>query len=161
MKGLKTIVPIAAISSWYDYYRANGGVLAPGAFQGEDADVLAKYVYTRADREICGAVIDDIEARQDRDTGDYSRFWDERNYVKDANKVRASVFLVHGLNDWNVKTKQSVQWWNALARNNVPRKIWLHQGEPHHPFRWRIGRVAAADAALVRLLAVRHPATGS
>ncbi len=27
--GLKTIVPISAISSWYDYYRANGLVVAP------------------------------------------------------------------------------------------------------------------------------------
>ena len=26
VRGLETIVPIAAISSWYDYYRANGGV---------------------------------------------------------------------------------------------------------------------------------------
>jgi X-Pro dipeptidyl-peptidase len=138
VKGLKAIVPIAGISSWYDYYRANGGVLAPGTFQGEDLDVLAKYVYTRADREICKKVIDDIEARQDRDTGDYSRFWDERNYVQDANKVRAAVFVVHGLNDWNVKTKQSVQWWNALARNNVPRKLWLHQANHNTPFRWRI-----------------------
>ncbi len=25
----KTIIPIAAISSWYDYYRANGAVVVP------------------------------------------------------------------------------------------------------------------------------------
>lgn len=135
--GLKAIVPIAGISSWYDYYRANGGVLAPGGFQGEDLDVLAKYVYTRADQNICKKVIDDIEARQDRDTGDYSRFWNDRNYVKDASKVRAAVFVVHGLNDWNVKTKQSVQWWNALARAGVPRKLWLHQANHNTPFSWR------------------------
>ena len=49
VQGLETIVPIAAISSWYDYYRANGGVVAPGGFQGEDADVLARLVLTRAD----------------------------------------------------------------------------------------------------------------
>src|SRR5690606_39420094 len=36
--GLKAVVPIAAISSWYDYYRANGGVVAPGGYQGEDLD---------------------------------------------------------------------------------------------------------------------------
>ena len=29
VEGLKTIIPIAAISSWYDYYRANGAVVAP------------------------------------------------------------------------------------------------------------------------------------
>ena len=32
------------------------------------------------------------------------------------------------LNDWNVKTKQFGQWWDALAARGVPRKIWLHQG---------------------------------
>jgi X-Pro dipeptidyl-peptidase len=137
VKGLKTIVPIAAISSWYDYYRANGGVVAPGTFQGEDLDVLATYVYTRADREICKKVIADLEARQDRVTGDYSPFWDERNYLNDAKNVRASVFAVHGLNDWNVKTKQFGQWWQALAKYHVPRKLWLHQAAHATPFRWR------------------------
>ena len=44
------------------------------------------------------------------------------------------MFLVHGLNDWNVKTKQAVQWWNALAKRDVPRKIWLHQGAHFNPF---------------------------
>ncbi len=38
------------------------------------------------------------------------------------------MFVVHGLNDWNVKTKQFAQWWEALGENDVPRKMWLHQG---------------------------------
>ncbi|MGV9777165.1 Xaa-Pro dipeptidyl-peptidase [Streptosporangium sp. NPDC003464] len=135
VRGLKTIVPIAAISSWYDYYRANGAVLAPGGYQGEDADVLARYVLTRENAEqACGALVNQIERDQDRVTGDYSAFWDGRNYLNDVNKVRASVFLVHGLNDWNVKTKQAVQWWDALAERGVPRKIWLHQGAHFNPF---------------------------
>ncbi|WP_327108934.1 Xaa-Pro dipeptidyl-peptidase [Nonomuraea glycinis] len=138
VKGLETIVPIAAISSWYDYYRANGGVLAPGGFQGEDADVLAKYVLTRENgQQVCGGVMDHLTAAQDRITGDYSRFWDERNYLNDVRKVKASVFLVHGLNDWNVKTKQAAQWWYALADRRVPRKIWLHQGTHMNPFNLR------------------------
>ncbi|MFB9622284.1 Xaa-Pro dipeptidyl-peptidase [Nonomuraea helvata] len=138
VEGLKTIVPIASISSWYDYYRANGGVLAPGGFQGEDLDVLAKYVLTRENgQNACGALIDRITTAQDRLTGDYSAFWDARNYLNDVGKVKASVFLVHGLNDWNVKTKQFAQWWNALAKRHVPRKIWLHQGTHMSPFNFR------------------------
>ncbi|SEU38241.1 Xaa-Pro dipeptidyl-peptidase [Nonomuraea wenchangensis] len=138
VEGLKTIVPIAAISSWYDYYRANGGVLAPGGFQGEDLDVLAKYVLTRQNgQEACGALIDSITTGQDRITGDYSPLWDARNYLNDVNKVKASVFVVHGLNDWNVKTKQFAQWWYALAKRHVPRKIWLHQGTHMNPFSLR------------------------
>ncbi|MEV0380080.1 Xaa-Pro dipeptidyl-peptidase [Nonomuraea sp. NPDC050643] len=138
VKGLETIVPIAAISSWYDYYRANGGVLAPGGFQGEDLDVLAKYVLTRENgQEVCGALMDQLTATQDRVTGDYSPLWDARNYLNDVNKVKASVFVVHGLNDWNVKTKQFAQWWYALAKRHVPRKIWLHQGTHMNPFNLR------------------------
>ncbi|MFI7461063.1 Xaa-Pro dipeptidyl-peptidase [Nonomuraea sp. NPDC049646] len=138
VEGLKTIVPIAAISSWYDYYRANGGVLAPGGYQGEDLDVLAKFVLTR-DRgfEVCGARMDALTAGQDRITGDYGPLWDARNYLNDVDKVKASVFLVHGLNDWNVKTKQFAQWWYALAERHVPRKIWLHQGTHMNPFNLR------------------------
>lgn len=135
VRGLKTIVPIAAISSWYDYYRANGGVLAPGGYQGEDTDVLARYVLTRQDGpRVCGALLERLGRDQDRVTGDYSAFWERRDYLGDADEVRASVFVVAGLNDWNVKAKQSVQWWNALARRGVPRKIWLHQGPHFNPF---------------------------
>ncbi|MEV6493730.1 CocE/NonD family hydrolase, partial [Actinoplanes sp. NPDC051633] len=134
VEGLETIVPIAAISSWYDYYRANGGVVAPGGFQGEDTDVLARAVLTRADPEVCEPVMDAIEHDQDRETGDYSPFWAERDYLRDVDKVRASVLLVHGLHDDNVRTLQAGQWWDALARRNVPRKIWLHQAGHNDPF---------------------------
>lgn len=137
VRGLETIVPIAAISSWYDYYRANGGVVAPGGFQGEDTDILAKAVLTRADPEVCADVMARLEREQDRETGDYSAYWAERDYLRDAHKVRASVLLVHGLHDFNVRTLHAGQWWDALARNGVPRKIWLHQAGHTDPFHIR------------------------
>ncbi|WP_433790164.1 Xaa-Pro dipeptidyl-peptidase [Actinoplanes sp. CA-252034] len=137
VRGLETIVPIAAISSWYDYYRANGGVVAPGGFQGEDTDILAKAVLTRANPEACAEVMADLEREQDRETGDYSRYWAERDYLRDADKVRASVLLVHGLHDFNVRTLHAGQWWDALGRNHVPRKIWLHQAGHTDPFNIR------------------------
>ncbi|WP_228637685.1 Xaa-Pro dipeptidyl-peptidase [Microtetraspora sp. AC03309] len=126
--GLEAIVPISAISSWYDYYRANGAVVAPGGYQGEDADVLAEYVYTRADKQICRSVIEELAKAQDRVTGDYSAFWDERNYMNDVGRVHAAVLVAHGLNDWNVKTKHAAQWYEALKARGVPHKIYLHQG---------------------------------
>ncbi|GGK78122.1 Xaa-Pro dipeptidyl-peptidase [Mangrovihabitans endophyticus] len=134
VEGLETIVPIAAISSWYDYYRANGGVVAPGGYQGEDTDILAKAVLTRADPHVCDAVIAGLEAAQDRETGDYSRYWAERDYTRDVDKVKASVLLVHGLHDENVRTGQAGQWWDLLAARDVPRKIWLHQAGHADPF---------------------------
>ncbi|MEU8037757.1 Xaa-Pro dipeptidyl-peptidase [Streptosporangium sp. NPDC049078] len=128
VEGLEAIVPISAISNWYDYYRANGAVVAPGGYQGEDADVLAEYVYTRADRQACRSVIEELAKEQDRVTGDYSAFWDERNYLNDVDKVRAATLVAHGLNDWNVKTKHAAQWYEALKARGVPHKIYLHQG---------------------------------
>ncbi|WP_341720814.1 Xaa-Pro dipeptidyl-peptidase [Micromonospora sp. FIMYZ51] len=131
--GLRTIVPVAAISSWYDYYRANGLVVAPGGYQGEDADILAQYTAGRARAEgACADEIAELTARQDRVTGDYAKFWQDRDYL-DAKKVKASVLVVHGLNDWNVRTEHFAGWWDALAKRNVPRKLWLHQGGHSSP----------------------------
>ncbi|MFI5660066.1 Xaa-Pro dipeptidyl-peptidase [Streptomyces sp. NPDC051684] len=138
VEGLKAIVPISGISSWYDYYRANGGVVAPGTFQGEDTDVLARYVYSRADREICKPVLDALESDQDRVTGDWSPYWQERDYLKDAGRIKAATFVVHGLNDWNVKTKNAGQLWEALKKNHVPRKLWLHQAGHANPMPLRM-----------------------
>ncbi|SES31500.1 Xaa-Pro dipeptidyl-peptidase [Salipaludibacillus aurantiacus] len=128
VEGLKTIVPVVAISNWYDYFRANGAVVAPGGYQGEDASVLADAVTTRANGEICDPVLEKMVEDEDRITGDYNEFWDERNYLNDIENIEASVFLVHGLNDRNVRTKQFSQLWEAIGKYDIPRKMWLHQG---------------------------------
>ena len=47
VRGLETVISEAAISDWYQYYRDNGLVIAPGGFPGEDVDVLAELVYSR------------------------------------------------------------------------------------------------------------------
>ncbi|MGH3508538.1 MAG: Xaa-Pro dipeptidyl-peptidase, partial [Nocardioidaceae bacterium] len=128
VEGLEAIVPISAISSWYDYYRSEGMVRAPGGFQGEDTDVLAEYVYTRDDRQICRPVIDSLTEDQDRLTGDYSSFWAERDYMRDVDNVHAATLVAHGLRDWNVMTRHAAQWYEALKANGVPHKIYWHQG---------------------------------
>lgn len=128
VEGLKTIVPIGSISSWYDYYRANGAVIAPGGYQGDDADRLAWGVLTRENPEVCHCSIEQMKKDQDRLTGNYSHFWEDRNYVTKAAHIRSSVLVVHGLNDMNVKRKQFAQWWEVLKEHQVPRKLWLHQG---------------------------------
>ncbi|MCB8599970.1 hypothetical protein LJE10_17605, partial [Blautia sp. DFI.9.9] len=39
----------------------------------------------------------------DRQTGNYNDFWERRNYRKQIDQIKASVMMVHGLNDDNVK----------------------------------------------------------
>jgi predicted acyl esterase len=136
VEGLKAIVPISAISDWYDYYRANGAVRAPGGYQGEDLDVLTEYVYTRWDenppatRSICRPLIEDLKVKQDRKTGDRSAFWDERNYMKDvkAGKMKAATLIAHGGNDFNVMTKHAAQLYDELKQQNIPHQFYFHQG---------------------------------
>ncbi|MBB4909666.1 Xaa-Pro dipeptidyl-peptidase [Actinophytocola algeriensis] len=132
VEGLETIVPIAAISSWYDYYRDNGALYT---IDGGPA-WLSGYVNGRPD-EVCQPVRDALYEGSANATGDYNSFWAERNFVPDARKVRASVFIAHGINDNNVETKHFAQWWDALARAGVPRKIWLGQEGHVDPFDFR------------------------
>jgi len=131
VKGLKTIVPISAISSWYDYYFAKGAPLYDSG-----PDWLSNYVESPDARAKCAAVQRKLVDEAPR-TGDWTSLWTERDYVKDASKVTASVFLIHGMQDLNVRTKHFGQWWNALAKNGVERKIWLSQTGHVDPFDFR------------------------
>jgi X-Pro dipeptidyl-peptidase len=132
VEGLETIVPISAISSWYDYYRDNGALYTISG----GPDWLSGYVNGRPPA-VCQPVRDAILAGSDNATGNYNAFWAERDFVPDARKVRASVFVVHGINDLNVETKHFARWWDALAKNRVPRKIWLGQEGHVDPFDFR------------------------
>lgn len=137
VEGLKTILPEAGIANWYDYYRC-GGLVAPAiGWQGDDLDILAKYCFSRAkDPEDYARVKEGYDRAlaalvegEDRDSGNYNRFWDERNYLNQIENFKASVFIIHGINDWNVKTNQCLPLFQALERQGVERKILLHQGE--------------------------------
>ncbi len=124
--GLETVVPVSAISSWYDYYRSQGHVRAPGGYQGEDADVLAEYVLTRRQPRTCAPVVRSIARRQDRVTGDVNHFWASRNYRSAADEVEASVLSLHGLDDFNVMSDQTGRWLNVLDSHDVPTMAWWH-----------------------------------
>ncbi len=130
VKGLKTIVPISAISSWYDYTRS-GGV----PYSDDYMPWLGGYV--GHDSPACEAVRGELGDNDDDETGDYTAFWSERDYLKDAGKVKASVFMTHGLSDYNVQTNHFSQWWTALSKNNVPRKLWLGLEDHVDPFEFR------------------------
>ncbi len=135
--GLKTIVPEAAISNWYDYYRSNGLVSSALDWQGDDADLLAKYCFSRVfDKEDYARVKDvflkkhrELIKQEDRTSGNYNTFWDERNYLNGAKNIKSSVLIVHGLKDWNVKPKQCHMLWEAMEGLGIERKMILHQGD--------------------------------
>ncbi|MEU5891483.1 Xaa-Pro dipeptidyl-peptidase [Streptomyces sp. NPDC047461] len=131
VKGLRTIVPISAISSWYDYYFQQGAPLYDSG-----PDWLAGYVNSPDAQARCDAVQQKLIDGAPR-TGDWTRLWTERDYLKDASKVKASVFAIHGQQDLNVRMRHLGQWWDALGRHGVERKIWLSQTGHVDPFDFR------------------------
>ncbi|UOB08867.1 Xaa-Pro dipeptidyl-peptidase [Streptomyces sp. HP-A2021] len=133
VEGLKTIVPISAISSWYDYYFQQGAPLYDSG-----PEWLSDYVNSPDARAKCAAVQQKLVDGAPR-TGDWTPLWTERDYVRAARKVKASVFLVHGMQDLNVRMKHVGQWWDALAKNGVERKIWLSRTGHVDPFDFRRG----------------------
>jgi X-Pro dipeptidyl-peptidase len=131
VKGLKTIVPISAISSWYDYYFQQGAPLYDSG-----PDWLATYVNSPDAQAKCDAVQQKLIDGAPR-TGDWTGLWTERDYLKSASKVKASVFAIHGQQDLNVRMRHLGQWWDALGRNGVERKLWLSQTGHVDPFDFR------------------------
>jgi len=144
VQGLDAIIPVSAISDWYEYYRANGMVRAPSSrtggvggtnsYLGEDLDVLMDDVYSRQDenptgaRTICLPELANLKANIDRASGNRSAFWDERDYMKDVKNVHAAALIAHGNNDFNVMTKNAVQFYDALKAQGVPHMFYFHQG---------------------------------
>jgi X-Pro dipeptidyl-peptidase len=126
--GLKAIVPISGVSSYYDHRRSYGTVINSYPVMGTDADTLFDNILSRKYPEACAYMRERIAREKDRETGDYNAFWDERNYVKDAGRFRAAVLISHGLNDFNTKPRHAARLWEALKAHRVPAAIWWHQG---------------------------------
>lgn len=130
---LATIVPISAISRWWGYAYQQG---TRSTYSGESvdadppsdtpADFMFAYGFlpppdptalTRAEQirmrwEMCERG-DQLEHGYDPEP-DYDRFWVERDYLRLARRVDVPVLISHGQLDFNVKTWEGTQWFEAL-----------------------------------------------
>ncbi len=117
---------------------------------------LASTVTDANRRTYCKPVRETIDANDA--AGDFTTpFWNDRNYIKDAAKVKASVFLVHGMNDENVRFDHFSRFWYALGDLGVPRKAWLMQPDDGDRQPARVP-VAGADRAAAHLGHADRPA---
>jgi X-Pro dipeptidyl-peptidase len=143
VQGLTTIVPLSAISNWYDYSRMGGirenthypNSLDNSITENQPASVLG--VVPPDHNGPCQPEFTALNGIDGDDTGDMNAFWNDRDYLLNVNNVKAAVFESHGINDDNVRPKQFAQWWAGLAANNVPRKLWLSQEGHVDPFDYR------------------------
>jgi len=129
--GLKAIIPVAPNTSYWHYYRSNGLVRHPGGFLGEDIDVLYNFIHSQESdrRDYCNTTVrkNEMEAYQDRVTGDYNDFWAGRDYLNVIDNVKAALFMSHAFNDWNVMPEHSYRIVEAL-KGKVPTQVYYHQG---------------------------------
>ncbi|MFS9049584.1 Xaa-Pro dipeptidyl-peptidase [Streptococcus parasanguinis] len=142
--GLEVIIAEAGISSWYNYYRENGLVTSPGGYPGEDFDSLAELTYSR---NLLGgdylhhnaahqADLDIVKKELDRASGDYNQFWHDRNYLLNANQVKAEVVFTHGSQDWNVKPLHVFNMFQALP-TSIKKHLFYHNGAHVYLNNWQ------------------------
>ena len=151
VEGLKTIVPVSAISSWYLYSRT-GGIRNNTNYPGGSLNPTVTTaggtnnppgVNLPERRTLCAPVNADISNDANVDTGDgdahgdINTFWNDRDYVKDASKVKAAVFATHGFQDDNVRMDHEWNWQQALKANGVKTKLWLLRAGHTDPFESR------------------------
>lgn len=142
--GLEVIIAEAGISSWYNYYRENGLVTSPGGYPGEDFDSLAELTYSRALRAgdylrhhaAHVADLEEVKKQLDRKTGDYNQFWHDRNYLLNANRVKAEVVFTHGSQDWNVKPLHVFNMFQALP-TSIKKHLFYHNGAHVYLNNWQ------------------------
>lgn len=142
--GLEVVIAEAGISSWYNYYRENGLVTSPGGYPGEDFDSLDELTYSRnllagdyiRGNEAHKESIEELKKNLDRKTGDYNQFWHDRNYLLNAEKVKAEVVFTHGSQDWNVKPLHVYQMFNSLP-SNIKKHLFYHNGAHVYMNNWQ------------------------
>ncbi len=132
VEGLKTIIPFAGIASWYDYTNSQG---APTIYDVNYEDYLAAYNSGAAYLDDDWTVINDDYASflwqmsqdQEATNGDYAEVWDWLDYSHKTDDINCSALIVHGLNDFNVFTKQADLMAQAFEKAGQTFKLVLHQ----------------------------------
>src|SRR3954471_21380699 len=110
--GLTTIVPISAISDWYDYSRMGGirfNTHYPHSLDNSITGNVAAStlgVAPASHRTECTNVFNNLDTIDGDTDGDVNPFWQDRNYNLNVSKVKAAVFASHGINDDNVRPNQ-------------------------------------------------------
>ena len=133
VKGLKTIIPVAGIASWYEYSNSQG---VPIFNRTNYADYLACTnaggVFLNNDWDqpnpLYGSWLWTIAKAQEATNGDYAPVWEAMDYTTDAeNHIECSALIVAGLNDLNVSTRHASRMVEAFRKAGKTVRLVLHQ----------------------------------
>ncbi|HKN51379.1 MAG TPA: CocE/NonD family hydrolase, partial [Amycolatopsis sp.] len=93
--GLKTVVPIAGVASYYEVHNSDGAAFSP-------LFTDPYFAYNEHAKTACAKHDADNAIRLGAN-GDYNDAWAELNYAARVGNVRASVLVSHGFFDLNVQ----------------------------------------------------------
>jgi X-Pro dipeptidyl-peptidase len=170
--GLATIVPISGISDMYKYNFVNGVHVFPQGFAfntyywatvGLSPVGLNGGNQLRDPVNVPGAIVGEVCPEQfwvqeaqlsSAADGNKDGYWQLRDFLAELRQApdreRASVFYIHGLQDWNVMPHNMEGWLPAVQATGVPFKAWLGQWGHAYPDRldWWIVATAWFDQFL-------------
>ena len=136
VEGLETIVPVAGISSWYERLNSQGlNVHYGGYFSQTYMEWLAFYCCSRYTPNSSGTIyqnyckyLSQMAKDEAAANGDFTEFWEIRDYTLDSSKIKCPALMVHGFNDNNVAPKHFQLMYENYKEAGVPVKLLLHQG---------------------------------
>ena len=134
VKYLKAIIPTASVGGQYDWNYmdgvpwfgqpliGNGGYLAQVSLTPGQQPAPQHY----PEKLECQG---EVMAESANQTGDFTEYWQQREYRPKAHKVRAATLMVHGLRDFNVQDITLAGFFDRLSPN-TPHKglfgVWNH-----------------------------------
>lgn len=140
IKYLKAIIPTASVGSQYDWNYMDGvpwqlqpatgntSYLGISMIPGTDPGAAGQH----AEKAECQ---DEVMLESANQTGDYTEYWQEREYRPGAPKVKAATLMVHGLRDFNVQPITLAGFFDRLPRT-TPHKglfgVWNHAYPDSH-----------------------------
>jgi len=149
---LTTIIPLAAISRWYDY-AYSGGIRYTAnnedpSDEGFDTPAAFSYGLSQppptdpdqpnyADRLVSAMTPCDETKHMEKGYAvnpDYDEFWVERDYARNASQVTIPVLVGLNWGDWNVKQDTGYRYWQSLTHSRFKRLYagtrWKGHGSP-------------------------------
>lgn len=140
VKYLKAIIPTATVGSQYDWNFMDG-VPWSGQPAAGNASYLAGTSLMPGAQPAPQNYVEKLECQDEvmmssaDQNGDFTEYWQEREYRPGARRVKAATLMVHGLRDFNVQDITLAGWFDRLPKS-TPHKglfgVWNHAFPARH-----------------------------
>ena len=141
IKYLKAIIPTASVGSQYDWNFMDGVPWTGQPSQGNAAYLAISFLPDPGNPQPNPTVVTrpecqgEVMAENANYTGDYTEYWQLREYRIRAHKVKAATLMVHGLRDFNVQPITLAGFFDNLP-DTTPHKglfgVWEHAYPSSH-----------------------------